>query len=136
MAKYTKFNGRRKPELLEPATYSLVNYQEAETVVSDYEDLAEQAEKIHNVMPRTAKDAFFQLVVYPVKACAILNKLYVTIGKNRLYAVQGRASTNDLAREARELFRADERFLITTTTSWPPGNGTTCYLGPPESFRK
>ena len=31
--RYTKYNGRRKPELLEPATYSLVNYREAETVV-------------------------------------------------------------------------------------------------------
>ena len=34
VAKYTKYNGRRKPELLAPDTYSLVNYQEAETVVS------------------------------------------------------------------------------------------------------
>ncbi|HYW71215.1 MAG TPA: hypothetical protein VE961_09280, partial [Pyrinomonadaceae bacterium] len=31
-----------------------------------------------------------------------------TVGKNRLYAVQGRASTNDLANRARELFRADQ----------------------------
>ncbi len=42
-----------------------------------------------------------------MKACAILNELYVTVGQNRLYAVQGRASTNDLAARARELFGQD-----------------------------
>ena len=33
VAKYTKYNGRRKPELLDPATFSLVNYREADTVL-------------------------------------------------------------------------------------------------------
>ena len=109
IAKYTKYNGRRKPELLEPTTYSLVNYQEAETVLADYQRLAKQAEEIYNALPAEKKDAFFQLVLYPVKACALLNELYITVGRNRLYAVQGRASTNDLAERARQLFRADEQ---------------------------
>lgn len=108
VSQYTKYNGRRKPELLEPNTYSLVNYREAETVVADYKRLAEQAERLYNLMSVEKRDAFFQLVLYPVKACAVLNELYFTVGKNRLYAVQGRASTNDLALRARELFRADE----------------------------
>jgi len=109
IARYTKYNGRRKLELLEPTTYSLVNYREAETVLADYQRLAKQAEEIYNALPAEKKDAFFQLVLYPVKACAVLNELYVTVGKNRLYAVQGRASTNDLAERARESFRADEQ---------------------------
>jgi hypothetical protein len=37
-----------------------------------------------------------------------VNQLYVTVGLNRLFAVQGRASTNDLADRARALFRQDE----------------------------
>ena len=36
IAKYTKYNGRRKTESLAPDTYSLVNYQEAENVVADF----------------------------------------------------------------------------------------------------
>jgi hypothetical protein len=109
IAKYTKYNGRRKPELLEPTTYSLVNYQEAETVLADYQLLEKHAEEIYHALRAEKKNAFFQLVLYPVKACAVLNELYITVGKNRLYAVQGRASTNDLAERARELFRADEQ---------------------------
>jgi len=108
VAKYTKFNARRKPELLEPTTYSLVNYREAETVDADYQRLSQQAEKLYDAIPAEKKEAFFELVLYPVKACALVNELYVTVARNHLYAVQGRASTNDLANSVRELFRADE----------------------------
>jgi len=108
VTRYTRYNGRRKPEMLEPRTYSLVNYREAETVVGDYQKLAQQAEGIYAAIPPAAKDAFYELVLYPAKACAVLNDLYVTVGRNRLYAVQGRASTNELADRARALFRQDE----------------------------
>jgi hypothetical protein len=107
VAAYTRFNGRRKPEMLEPRTYSLVNYREAETAVADYNALAEKAQALYERLPKEARDAFYELVLYPVKACATLNELCVTVGRNRLYAVQGRTSTNDLAERARELFRED-----------------------------
>ncbi|MEO6393040.1 MAG: glycosyl hydrolase 115 family protein [Pyrinomonadaceae bacterium] len=110
IAKYTKYNGRRKPEQWEPNTYSLVNYREAETVVADYQKLAERAGVLQRAMPPELRDAFFQLVGYPIKACANLQELYYTVGKNRLYALQGRAATNDLAFRARELFRWDADF--------------------------
>jgi len=42
-----------------------------------------------------------------VKASAIVNELYITVGKNRFYATQGRMSANDLARDAERLFAAD-----------------------------
>jgi hypothetical protein len=107
ISKYTKFNGRRKPELLEPTTYSLANYREAEGVVEDYNKIAREAERIYELLPAEKKAAFYQLVLYPVKACANLNELYLTVGKNRLYAIQGRASTNALAAKTRELFAKD-----------------------------
>ena len=113
MAGYTKYNGRRKPELLEPATYSLANYREAESVQADYQHLAADAERLYEAMPPEKKDAFFELVLYPVKACAVVNEMYVAAGKNRTYAVQGRASTNDFADQVRKLFRADEQLART-----------------------
>jgi hypothetical protein len=80
---------------------------EADTVAAEFEGIANQAEKIHNTLPENARDAFFELVLYPAKASAIVTRLYVTVGKNRLYASQGRASANDLAAEARAVFKAD-----------------------------
>jgi len=108
ISKYTKFNGRRKPELLTPETYSLVNYNEAEQVVSDYRKLEKKAESIYEKIPPAQKDAFYQLVLYPVKACANLNDLYFTTGKNRLYASQGRLATDELAERAKKLYQTDK----------------------------
>jgi hypothetical protein len=107
LSKYTKYNGRRKPELLDPDIYSLTDFKEAETVVADYNKLADEAEQIYRDLPPQYKDAYYQLVLFPVKACANLNDLYVTAGKNRLYAKQKRAATNMMAQRVRELFTRD-----------------------------
>ncbi|HEY4288839.1 MAG TPA: glycosyl hydrolase 115 family protein [Puia sp.] len=104
---YTKYNGRRKPELLSPDTYSLFNYGEAEKVVGDYNRLAAQADSIYQRLPSDYRDAYYELVLYPVQASANLNELYLTVGKNRYYAAQGRAATNDMAEKARSLFDKD-----------------------------
>jgi hypothetical protein len=107
MGKYAKFNGRRKPELLEPDTYSLLDYQEADRVFADFRTIAGQAEAIYKKLPENYRDAFYELVLYPAKASAVVTELYITAGKNRLYASQGRSSANDLAAEARALFKED-----------------------------
>jgi hypothetical protein len=104
---YTNYNARRKPELLEPETYSLVNYREAERVAEDYDALAARAEALYAKIPAAKRDAFFQLVLFPTKASANLNAMYVAAGKNALYASQGRASALDWATRARTLFEAD-----------------------------
>jgi hypothetical protein len=104
---YTRYNGRRKPEQLTPETYSLMNYREAETVAGAYKALAERAEALQARLPAAQRAAFFQLVLYPVKACAIVNEIYYTVALNRLYARQGRASANAMADEARRLFAQD-----------------------------
>ncbi len=105
--KYTKYNGRRKPEQLEPNTFSLIHYDEADRVYAEWRTITEQAERIEKELPPAYRDAFLELVLYPVKASAIVNELYITAGKNRLYATQGRVSANDLARRARALFQED-----------------------------
>ncbi len=107
VAQYTKFNGRRKPELLEPGTFSLLHYREADTVVADWTNLTQQAEAIYADLPANTRDAFYELVLHPTKACAVLNELYVAAAKNHLYARKGRASANDWAERARQLFRQD-----------------------------
>ena len=104
---YTKYNGRRKPELLDESTFSLINYQEADLVQEAWKSLAERAEHLYRELPDEDHDAFYELVLHPVKACAVVNELYITAAKSRLYASQGRASANDLAAQARALFQTD-----------------------------
>jgi len=107
VAGYAKINGRRKPEMLEPRTYSLVNYREAERVVEEYRGLGERAEAVATRLPPEARDAYFQLVLYPIKASAVVQELYVSAGFNQLYAAQGRASATAMAARARALFEED-----------------------------
>ncbi len=104
---YLRYNSRRKPELLSPETYSLVNYREAETVVSDYNNLLDKAQKTGKKLSKEYADAYYQLVLHPIEACANLNELYVTVAKNRQAAEQWRANTNDLAKKAEALFKKD-----------------------------
>ena len=107
VSKTLKYNGRRKPELLEPATYSVIDYQEADRVVAGCKAIVAAAENISAKLPKNARDAFFQLVTHPAKANALVTEMYVTAAKNRLYAAQGRASANDMAAQTRALFQAD-----------------------------
>jgi hypothetical protein len=104
---YTTINSRRKPELLSPETYSLVNYNEWERVSAEYNALAAEAQALSNQIPTDQRDAFFQLVLFPIQAGANLNELYYTVARNRLFAEQGRAITNELAERARKLYVRD-----------------------------
>ncbi|MBC72550.1 glycosyl hydrolase 115 family protein [Flagellimonas aurea] len=107
---YTKYNSRRKPELIEPTTYSLQNFNEAEKMVEDYKALVGRAKNVKEQLPKETHDAFYQLVQYPVEACANLNEMYVAAGKNGLYRFQNRTSTNYYADKTKELFFKDAEF--------------------------
>ncbi|MGD0387454.1 MAG: glycosyl hydrolase 115 family protein [Tepidisphaeraceae bacterium] len=108
ISRYTKYNGRIKPELLSPDTFSLVDYNEADKVLADYGAVVADAERIQDQLPDDARDAFFEFVVDPAKAYSIVAELYITVGRNHLYAAQGRASTNEWADQAEALFAADQ----------------------------
>lgn len=104
---YTKYNARRKPELLATNTYSLSEYNEAERVITAYNDLLAEAKKIGKQLPTEAQDAYYQLVLYPVEACANMNEMYLCAAKNKLHRMQDRASTNFFADRTKELFFKD-----------------------------
>jgi hypothetical protein len=59
VSKYTQYNGRRKPEQLEPDTYSQVHYREADRVYSEWKSLTERAERVYRQLPDSKRDAFF-----------------------------------------------------------------------------
>ncbi len=111
ISEYTRINGRCKPELLAPGTYSLVHYGEAEKLLGVCNRMAARADSLYAGMPALKKDAFAELVWFPVKATALVNALYVSAEQNRLYAAQGRALTNEAASRTRSLFTADTALM-------------------------
>lgn len=104
---YTKLNSLRKPEMLAPETLSIVNYDEADRVLGQWHDLVRRAERLQFQLPIQHRDAFFQLVAYPVLASAAVQEIYVAVGRNRLYAAQGRTDAADQAEVARKWFAMD-----------------------------
>ncbi len=110
IAKYGKYNGRRKPELLDANTYS-ENYNEWNTVLSDYKRLLVRAEKINTLLPAEYKNAFFQLVLHPIKACANLYEMYYYTALNQRAYINKYATTNEYAEKVKQLYNNDS--LIT-----------------------
>ncbi|WP_165186417.1 glycosyl hydrolase 115 family protein [Caulobacter soli] len=104
---YTRLNARRKPELIDGSTFSLVNFREAERVEGEWADLERRADAIRRVLPKDQDDAFFQLVWFPIQASANHTRLYIAAGRNALYAKQGRVAANDEAAKVRALFARD-----------------------------
>ncbi|MCX2680245.1 glycosyl hydrolase 115 family protein [Galbibacter sp. EGI 63066] len=111
MRKYTKYNARRKPELIDSATYSLKYYKEADRIVTEYNALIEKAMEINEQLPEEYQDAYYQLVLFPVLASANVNELHIAAAKNHLYAKQGRASANFYAERIKELFKKDSLLM-------------------------
>ncbi|KAJ3120421.1 hypothetical protein HK098_004595 [Nowakowskiella sp. JEL0407] len=104
---YTKINARRKPELLDVNTYSLLYFKEAERVIAEWDDLETRALKVYGTVSASAKAAFFQLVLYPIQASANLNKIYINAARSNLYSTQVRNSANDYADAAEKYFATD-----------------------------
>ncbi|KAJ2914996.1 hypothetical protein MD484_g5422, partial [Candolleomyces efflorescens] len=103
----TRFNSRRKPELWNATTYSLVDYREAETVLEAWKTLLDASNKVYGSLSQSMKPAYFQMVHHPVLGGSNLANMYVKAGLNNMRATQARLSANMLADEVERLFDID-----------------------------
>ena len=110
LAKYGKYNARRKPELLDANTYSLAT-GEWKTVVDEYADLLKKADEINKLLPAASKDSYFQLVLHPIKACANLNAMYYNVALNKEAYQHKWKDANQYADNVKALYANDS--LIT-----------------------
>lgn len=109
VSKYPKYNLWRKAEVQTPDVFSVVNYHESDRVLEMWQELAQRAEALERKIRPEAKDAYYQLVLYPTKASAGVAEIYLSVGKNNLFAKQGRVSANDYADRAKLLFDLDQQ---------------------------
>ena len=104
---YSKYNRRVTPEMLNDKTYSLENYNEFERVTADYRSLALAALRLYYTIPSKYKDAFDQLVLYPVNACSNLYEMYYAVAKNKFYAKTKDVQANTWADKVQECYKRD-----------------------------
>ncbi len=104
---YTQYNRRVTPEMLTNRTYQLNHYDEWRQVKDDYQSLCADALKLYYLMPGDRRDAFDQLVLYPIQACANLYDMYYAVAMNKELASQNDVRANAYADRARQCFERD-----------------------------
>jgi hypothetical protein len=100
----------RRHEHIEPSTFSILHYAEAEIVLDRYIKLEARSSRMMLKLRKCDKAAFFQLVHHPIKASRIYLELRIAQEKNRTYGLQRRNSTNIFANRVLQLF--DEDFAL------------------------
>lgn len=109
---YTRFNRRITPELLNDTIYSLENYNEFERVVGEYRDLVIDAMRLHYLIPKEYKDAFDQLVLFPINAMSNLYEMYFAVAKNKYYYAKQDKQANYWADQAKTHFENDSLLTV------------------------
>ena len=103
---YTKYNRRVTPEMLTAKTYSF-NYGEWERVVNEYNSLALDAHNLRFILPTEYRDAYDQLISFPVQACSNLYNMYYAQAKNQKLAAQKNPEANEWADKVAACFQRD-----------------------------
>ena len=92
--RYSHLAHMRKFELVEPVTYSVINYEEADKLLAEWYELGEMAQSIHDSLPAEQQSSFFQIVLHPVLAGGNFIDIQVAGARNIIYSGQGRNSAN------------------------------------------
>ncbi len=111
---YSRLAARRKPELVDAGSFALgavsprsLDGGEFAAMVDEWDDLARRTAAIGRRLSPDQKDAWFQLVEYPVAAMTNLYHLHYAVAWNRRLAAAQDRRANAFADEAEAAFRKD-----------------------------
>lgn len=93
---------------------------EAQARLDRYSALLARAERLAGAIDGARQDAYFQLVLYPVRGAANLNERILKLDLATVYAKAGRANVNALAQQARA---AHQRIVADTAAYAALGQG-------------
>jgi glycosyl hydrolase family 115 (putative glucuronidase)/glycosyl hydrolase family 115 len=110
MDQYYRLGFARKPEHLQwnfanekpkPSDLTSVDYgDEVERRLDDYAELMARANQLYDQVQPNQRDAFYELIVYPIRAAAAANWRYFAYQKSAEYLAQGRAGASEWAKRA------------------------------------
>ncbi|GAB4524413.1 MAG: hypothetical protein Kow00133_12660 [Amphiplicatus sp.] len=111
---YSKLAARRKPELVNENAYSVGEAREDvlvrgewSRIVGDWRDLVAQLEAVKPRVPEESRDAFFQLVEFPILAVSNLYEMYFATAWNRRLAASFDPRGNVFLTAAEKAFARD-----------------------------
>jgi hypothetical protein len=106
MDKYYRLGFARKPEHLqwylpkEPVRKSDLTETETLARLDAYADLRKRAEAVYLELPAAKKDAFYELVLYPVRAAALANERFFAAELAEIYKRENRSEAIVWARRS------------------------------------
>ncbi|HJX72495.1 MAG TPA: glycosyl hydrolase 115 family protein, partial [Bacteroidales bacterium] len=77
---------------------------EAQRRLNRYSRISHEVSLIRDQLPANRQDAFYELVYYPVRCAALMNKKFLHYEKAHYYSIQKRSSANDHALLARQAY--------------------------------
>lgn len=101
-----KYAGRVTPEMLDSSTYNLET-GEWRRVVDDYLRLEAEALRQYISLPDNYKDAYKQLVLFPVQAMANLYEMYYSQAMNHKLYADNNPAADEWADRVEKCFRRD-----------------------------
>ena len=104
---YSKYNGRVTPEMLDSRTYNLKT-GEWKQVSDEYLKLEAEALRQYMTLPQDMRDAYFQLILFPVQAMANLYEMYYAQAMNHALYNAGDPAANDWADKVEACFARDK----------------------------
>ncbi|KAF2422423.1 hypothetical protein EJ08DRAFT_725966 [Tothia fuscella] len=107
LIRYSFLAGRRKFELVDTSTYSVINYGEADTVLGEWRNLSTAAQSLYDRLPEDCQAAFFEMLLHPILAAKAVHEVVIASAKNQLYASQGRNSALAMAEHVAVNWRLD-----------------------------
>ena len=94
--RYFRLGFARKPEEMDADSFSLVNFNEAATRLDQYKKLDDDARAISDRLPPEQRDAFYELVLYPVRMCDLSSQAFLSAATAQLDMNQGRTNAGPL----------------------------------------
>lgn len=107
---YCKYAGRSTAEMLDSSTFDLQS-GEWRHVRDEFMTLETEALRQYLTIPDEARDAYKELILFPVQAMANIYDLYYSVAMNRALAADGNPQANEWADRARKCFDHDAMLM-------------------------
>jgi hypothetical protein len=106
---YYRLAAERRPEFIDRGMFSVVHHgDEAGRRKAAYERLLERARALGAGLPAAYRDAFYELVEYPVHGAYLMNLKYYWADRNALAVRQGRGAGTNRFADLAEAAHAEE----------------------------
>ncbi len=105
-----KYNGRSTPEMLDATTYNLAE-GEWDKVTTEYKELEIAALRQFATLDADERDAYRQLILFPVELMSNLHSMYHAQAVNNAMHAEGNANMNVWADKCEEYFKRDGELM-------------------------